>query len=173
MAPPTDLLRLEHALILRALLSLEAAAARTAAGTEMSQEWWDGIVAWLRGFADRNHHAKEERALFPALVKAGVPDDGGPIGTMLEEHREGRALIQAMASTAGAERAARARDYVALLRLHIVKENEVLFVLADSVLDVGAQRALVRDFDALADELGVAASVPEAAAALDRLLEAL
>lgn len=173
MASPTDVLRLEHVVILRALDVLEAGAARSAAGTEMSEGWWDGIVAWLRGFADRNHHAKEERALFPALVKAGVPDEGGPIGTMLEEHTQGRALIQAIASTAGAERAASARDYVGLLRLHIAKENDVLFVLADTVLDASAQHALTREFDALVDELGVTASLADAEVVLDQLQRAL
>jgi hemerythrin-like domain-containing protein len=37
------------------------------------------LIGWLRGFADRTHHAKEERSLFPALAAAGISSEGGPI----------------------------------------------------------------------------------------------
>jgi len=88
---PTDLLREEHRVILRALDLVETAARGLTAGTVLPEVWWLEIIAWLRGFADRNHHAKEETSLFPAMVKAGVPSMGGPIGVMLEEHERGRA----------------------------------------------------------------------------------
>ena len=69
------------------------------------------------------------------MVKAGVPSEGGPIGVMLEEHTQGRVLVQAMAAAGPAERPAVARRYIRLLRDHIEKENGVLFPLADSILD--------------------------------------
>jgi hemerythrin-like domain-containing protein len=106
---PTDVLREEHRVILRALDLLEAAARSLTAGTVLPEVWWLEIIAWLRGFADRNHHAKEETSLFPAMVKAGVPSMGGPIGVMLEEHERGRALIRAMEAAEPAARAAGAR----------------------------------------------------------------
>ena len=96
MPTPTEVLREEHRVILRALGVLEAAAARLAGGRPLPEGWWPEIIAWLRSFADKNHHAKEETSLFPAMVKAGVPSDGGPIGVMLEEHQRGRALVRAM-----------------------------------------------------------------------------
>ena len=175
MKSPTDVLRDEHAVILRALDVLEAAARRLTSGAALPDRWWPEIIDWLRGFADRNHHAKEERALFPAMVKAGVPEQGGPIGVMLAEHAEGRALIQAMATepaTPG-ERAASAQRYVQLLRAHIAKENDVLFMIADSVLEPATQAAVAREFDALADEVGRDSSIRDAEerlAALARVL---
>lgn len=173
MLTPTDLLREEHRVILRALGALEAAAARLAAGRTLPAEWWPELIAWLRGFADRNHHAKEESSLFPAMVKAGVPSAGGPIQVMLEEHERGRALIRAMEAGEPAVRAATAREYVALLREHIDKENGVLFPLADAVLDEAAQRALQREFEAVEAEQGRNASIAHAEAAVDRLAAAL
>lgn len=166
---PTDVLREEHRVILGALDLLEAAARRLTAGTVLPEVWWLEIIAWLRGFADRNHHAKEETSLFPAMVNAGVPSMGGPIGVMLEEHERGRALIRAMEAAEPAARAAGARAYVSLLREHIDKENGVLFPLADSVLDEAAQRSLGRDFEAVLAEQGGEASIPHAEAALERL----
>ena len=173
MPTPTDILREEHRVILRALDALEAAAARLAAGRPLPEGWWPEIIAWLRGFADRTHHAKEESSLFPAMVKAGVPSAGGPIGVMLEEHERGRALVRAMEAGEPAARAAKAREFVALLREHIDKENGVLFPLADAVLDESAQRALQREFEAVAAELGREASIAHAEAAAERLRAAL
>jgi len=173
MPMPTDVLRDEHRVILRALDVLEAAAARLAGGRPLPAGWWAEIIAWLRAFADKNHHAKEETSLFPAMVKAGVPSDGGPIGVMLDEHTRGRSLVRAMEAGEPAARAAKAREYLALLREHIDKENGVLFPLADAVLDEAAQRALQREFEAVEVEQGKDASIPHAEAAVDRLAAAL
>ena len=173
MPTPTDILREEHRVILRALDALEAAAARLAGGRPLPEGWWPEIIAWLRGFADKNHHSKEESSLFPAMVKAGAPSAGGPIGVMLEEHERGRALVRAMEAGEPAARAAKAREYVVFLREHIDKENGVLFPLADAVLDETAQRALQREFDAVEAELGLDASIPRAEAAVERLTAAL
>ncbi len=167
MKTATQTLRDEHVLILRALDVLERA---LEPATPLSPGWWAQLLTWLRAFADRSHHAKEEAALFPALERAGLPREGGPIATMLAEHDEGRALIQAMdlAPDAGA-RAAAARRYVALLRAHIARENEVLFPMADAVLDDEGQRDLARAFEAADARQGMVASLDYADAVLQAL----
>ena len=144
---PTQTLREEHRLILRALALIEVAAGRLSAGRPLPAGWWEEMLGWLRAFADRNHHAKEEECLFPALGRAGVPAAGGPVGVMLEEHAAGRALIQAMAESDPDRRGQAARGYVQLLRDHIDKENGVLLPLSDGVLDPQAQLAVSRGFD--------------------------
>jgi hemerythrin-like domain-containing protein len=170
---PTDVLRDEHRVILRTLDTLEQAAGRLASGGALADGWWAEIIEWLRAFADRNHHAKEESSLFPAMVKVGVPSEGGPIGVMLEEHRQGRALIAAIEAGAGAARVAAARQYVALLRAHIDKENEILFPLADAVLEPQAVDAIRREFEAVEIEQGAVATIPHAETGLARLVAAL
>ncbi|HET7340001.1 MAG TPA: hemerythrin domain-containing protein [Methylomirabilota bacterium] len=160
---PTELLREEHRIILAGLDVLEGAAVRLRGGGGLPERLWPSLLAFFKAFADRNHHAKEENALFPAMIKAGVPGPGGPIDVMLEEHEQGRGLLRAMdAAGAPAERATLAERYVTLLREHIDKENGIVFPLADAVLDPPAQSALQRDFDAVEAELGIAAS-PDAA----------
>jgi hemerythrin-like domain-containing protein len=170
MRSPTDVLRDEHRVIVRALDLLERA---IGPGAAIGDGWWEAVVDWLRGFADRNHHAKEEQSLFPAMLKAGVPSEGGPISVMLDEHAQGRALIAAMADGAGPARTAAARDYVALLRAHIDKENEVLFPLADAVIDERLMQVVSREFEGVEIELGGFASIEAGAEAVERLAAAL
>jgi hemerythrin-like domain-containing protein len=101
-------------------------------------------IDFLRNFADGCHHAKEENELFPVLESAGIPRDHGPIGCMLDEHEMGRTLIRSVAANLdaaakGDESAANAlRDaataYIYMLRQHILKEDQVLFVMAERAL---------------------------------------
>jgi hemerythrin-like domain-containing protein len=169
----TQTLREEHRVILRAIVLLEVAAARLDDGRAVPDGWWGELLEWLRSFADRNHHAKEEEYLFPALTQAGVPAGGGPVGVMLGEHAEGRALLRAMAEGRGKARAEAARSYVQLLRDHIDKENGVLFPLTDAVLDSQGQLQLARGFEKVEAEQGLAASREHAEAQVDRLAAAL
>ncbi len=169
----TAALRDEHQVILKALDVLAAAAERLARAEPVPEAAWSGLLEWLRSFADARHHAKEERWLFPALEAAGVPRAGGPIGVMLEEHDLGRALVRGMRKGPAAARAAGARTYVDLLRAHIHKENDVLFELADALLDARAVEALARDYAAADLEQGASSEPAAAEAALARLAAGL
>ncbi len=173
MRSPTEILRDEHRVILGALATLERAADRLEAGGAPPAGWWEQMLDWLRAFADRNHHAKEERSLFPAMVKAGVPAEHGPIAVMLEEHVQGRALVLRMAVAEGAARAAAAREYVGLLRDHIAKEDGFVFPLADSVLDAAAVAAVAGEFETVEIEQGRDASVAYAETVVKGLTHAL
>lgn len=95
------------------------------------------FLEFLREFADKCHQGKEEGILFPAMIAAGVADRGGPIGVMMAEHIQGRGYIHSMlesleepADMVRFEKAGRA--YIELLRVHIQKENNVLFPMADN-----------------------------------------
>jgi hemerythrin-like domain-containing protein len=156
----------EHRVILRTLATLEAAVERLAARRPLPDALWDEMLEWLRAFADRAHHAKEEIALFPALIKAGVPSPGGPIEVMLEEHAEGRALLAVMGTGSTVERVTAGRRYVRLLRDHIDKENSVLFPLAEAILDARGHAELLREFLSVEVEPGTQSLAPAEEAAL-------
>jgi hemerythrin-like domain-containing protein len=97
----------------------------------------DQLIEFFIVFVDKCHHGKEEELLFPALEAIGVQRDGGPIGVMLAEHQQGREYVQKMNEAfsqynegdraAATKLAKNARAYIALLRQHIDKENNVLF----------------------------------------------
>ncbi len=175
----TDSLREEHEVIERMLAVLEAAGARVAGGEEVSPQVFLSAIDFVRNFADGCHHHKEEEALFPALVARGMPKEGGPVGVMLMEHDEGRRLIReldaAVGRLAGGDREAAAdvgeavREYVALLRGHIDKENGVLFPMADRLLTAEQQQALSDSFERIEREQ----AGPEVHARYHRIIEDL
>ncbi len=146
---PTGRLREEHEVILRALGVLERFGRALEAGEAVDREGLAWLQRFFGTFADRCHHGKEEQHLFPALERHGIPREGGPIGVMLQEHEEGRALVRAMAQEDGHRAAEAIRAYAALLRAHIEKENGVLFPMAEQVLPESEQHGLLRAFDAV------------------------
>jgi hemerythrin-like domain-containing protein len=139
MSKAIDDLRHDHDAILSALQIMENMNRQITEGTEISRDDIAGFIGFLKEFIDKCHHGKEERILFPAMMKAGVPEKGGPIGMMLSEHTKGRQLIRdmetAMLSTPNYEQFVKsAEDYSSLLKTHILKENNVLFQTAEKVL---------------------------------------
>ena len=92
----------EHKLILRMLAVLERNALATAAGTYSNYRFYLDGVDFIRNYADRYHHAKEEDVLFEALVKNGMPRENSPVAAMLMEHEQGRVYVRDMAAAAQA-----------------------------------------------------------------------
>ena len=149
-----DLLH-EHEAILFTLRVLDTFSERIRAGKQVPREDLAGIVDFLKIFADKCHHGKEEGFFFPALERAGIPAQGGPIGALLAEHEQGRDLIRRMTAALDdpPSFAAPARGYVELLRGHIEKENAVLFPMGDSRLPEKTQLELLARFETFEDEV--------------------
>src|SRR5680860_1354935 len=69
---------------------------RLEAGDPVEADDVQAAIDFIREYADRSHHAKEEDLLFPAMGEAGFPPEGGPVAVMLDEHDEGRAYVTSM-----------------------------------------------------------------------------
>ena len=157
MENATEILRKEHKGILKMLDVTEEVARRLDAGQQVAPEKLANLLEFFRLFADQCHHGKEEALLFPLLQEKGMPRAGGPIGVMLAEHDQGRSLVKQMAQASeayksgatgsGSRWAEAARGYCALLRGHIDKENDVLFVMAERMLSPAEQGELAEDFE--------------------------
>jgi len=114
------------------------------------------IVDLIRKFADGKHHAKEEKLLFPLMVEKGFSTTQGPIAVMLSDHVQGREYVRQIAegiiSFRKGENSSRAqiidgmKGYIELLRGHIYKENNILFRMADNVMDQEEQLQLLSEF---------------------------
>ena len=134
----------EHRLILRMITLLEKNAPLTATGDYSNWQFYLDGVDFIRNYADRFHHAKEEDVLFAALVKNGMPRENSPVAAMLMEHDQGRAFVlrmetavkEALDGLPGRENAIAENGlaYAALLRDHIAKEDDILYPLAERVI---------------------------------------
>jgi hemerythrin-like domain-containing protein len=149
MSKAIDALMHEHEAILFSLGILQKMVDKARSDAAWNTKDAGELVSFLKEFADGCHHGKEEGILFPAMEKAGILNEGGPIGVMLHEHALGRDRIRGMkAALEGAgtrdevtnDRIARetfareADGYIELLRQHIEKENKILFPLGEKAL---------------------------------------
>jgi len=152
---PTETLKDEHQLILKVLDAAEQAASHP---ETLDLTTAEKMVDFLRNFADRCHHAKEQDLLFPAMAARGLPLDTGPIAVMLHEHDEGRDHVRAIFLELDEEEPDRAliarhlNEFATLLRGHISKEDDVLYPMADQLLSAADVECLQADFDRVARE---------------------
>jgi hemerythrin-like domain-containing protein len=148
----------EHQLILRLIALVEANTAAMEAGRFRDWQFFLDAVDFIRNFADRFHHAKEEDVLFRELVAGGMPQQNSPVAAMLMAHDQGREFVrgleeaaqQALAGEAGQVPAiaANAKGYAALLRDHIDKEDHILYPLAERILPAEVRPKMLADYAA-------------------------
>jgi len=152
-AEPMQVLKDEHRVIEKVL----DAAERRLRSAEVDRDFFLQALDFFQNFADGCHHAKEEDELFPVLEGAGIPQDGGPIEGLLRERQQGRYLLGLVrdnldAASTGNKVAEMnlklaATQYIAMLRQHIIKEDDVLFVMADHVLGPEEQKLMLDAFE--------------------------
>jgi hemerythrin-like domain-containing protein len=158
----TEELMSEHRVIERVIAALKTAADKAEKGQAIQPAFFIQAAEFIKGFADGCHHAKEEGVLFPAMLAAGLPTQGGPVQAMLADHEQGRKFTRTMRAAAEAwqkgDESARAhvvenaRGYAALLRQHILKEDSVLFPMANRVIPSASHEKLAEDFERVEHE---------------------
>lgn len=158
---PTDILMQEHRLILSVLDSLEEAADRLENGQDVDADFFIDAAEFVSGFADKCHHGKEEDILFVAMTAMDMPQDSGPVAVMLAEHDAGRQYTAAFRSAAeqlkagdtaaAADVVRNVYDYVNLLREHIVKEDNVLFPMAEQIIPADKMAQVSEEFQRAID----------------------
>ena len=127
---PIDLLMSEHRVIERVLDAMLVVADDWRRGGD-GRATLARFVRFIREYADRRHHGKEEDLLFEAMVDCGVPREYGPIACMLGEHEAGRALVAQLA-----RRADQATPWTD------DKEDQMLYPLARRTLPAATMEAL-------------------------------
>ena len=151
---PTEELMKEHRVIERMLVVVSKAADRLNAGQKVDRDVFVGAADFLKNFADRCHHGKEEKLLFVKMVERGVSGEVGPIAVMLREHEDGRAHVRKIAELSSKEVDDRSRSelvnhvkaYANLLGQHIQKEDKILYPMADQLLTSDDQDELEKGF---------------------------
>ena len=148
----------EHKLILRMIALVESNTRRMEEGTFLDWHFFLDAVDFIRNYADRFHHAKEEDVLFREFLANGMPEQNSPVAAMLMAHDQGRAFVRGMEegatrALAGDARqieviAENARGYATLLRDHIDKEDTILYPLAEKTLPAGVRPRMLADYRA-------------------------
>jgi hemerythrin-like domain-containing protein len=141
----------------------------------------EDIIDIIRNFADGLHHAKEENLLFPALGKKGFSLQQGPIVVMLNEHIQGRNFVKGIADNLelfkkGNKAAVTGiyqnmSGYAELLNSHIMKENNILFRMADNVLSDNEQKNLLAEFETIEQNRAEGTRVNDYINRINRLAE--
>lgn len=147
----------EHKLILRMVALVERNTQLLEEGKFRNWQFYLDAVDFIRNYADRFHHAKEEDVLFKELVKNGMPEKQSPIEAMHIEHDQGRAHVRAIEEAAQNALAGKtgqaaiitenAKGYATLLRGHIEKEDDILYPLAERVLPEEVRNNMLAEYE--------------------------
>lgn len=149
LSPPMKRLVDEHNLIKRFIALVPGLAGRLDVESKDGRKLILDCVDFIRNYADRCHHAKEEDILF-AYFDPGLDI----LKAMHEDHRRGRACVAGILDSLERgdreEAAANLFGYAAILTEHIKKEDEILYPWMDrglSTRQVGEMFARFREAD--------------------------
>lgn len=151
-----DILINEHVYIKKVLVGVKKDCEELAEGKEVNIGLYREIIDFVRNYADKYHHQKEEKDLFNLLSETDEKLKNGPIRGMLLEHDMGRFYIRNLEENLEqyenghknrkAYIIANALSYATMLDEHINKEDNVLYAMAKRVLDKKTQEKLLEEF---------------------------
>ena len=128
-------------LMLHVLLKINE---KIADGEQVPMPDLDDAIVFIREFADKCHHGKEESLLFPIMKKNNIRSEIDLIEVLAAEHSQGRGYIKNLVESLSAREENPAlfaeifldnsKKYISLLDQHIDKENNVLFQSAKQSL---------------------------------------
>ena len=135
-------LKRDHDLIEKVIKSMETTVQLLESGKKIPESILLPVIDFSKNFTDVCHHTKEEKSLFPALGKAGMPTQMGPIAKMLMEHEETRQIGNQMEQSANnyfktddaTQLISDMKHYVEHVTEHLWKENNRLFMMAEARL---------------------------------------
>jgi len=154
---PIGPLMIEHRLIEKMLVLVRQEARRVASGAEPNPELLRAALDFIRTYADRCHHGKEEDILFRDLDRKPLaPDHRAMMEELVREHVYARGLVRELAAATegllAGERSAEKAIATALERLadfypeHIRKEDQEFFLPAMKYLSAVEQSAMLAEF---------------------------
>jgi hemerythrin-like domain-containing protein len=144
------ILNKEHQNILIVITSIEQECERLKTGTEIDPEFFEKAIDFIKNYADKFHHAKEEDILFKEFEDVSEQAHCNPVPQMLHEHELGRNFVKGM------QEAIKTNDkesliensngYAQLLREHIYKEDDILYPMIEDVLSDGTEEKMFEEF---------------------------
>lgn len=146
MDKQTQILSEEHKSILKVISALEKECGELQTSQKINADFFTQAIDFIRNYADKFHHAKEEDILFVEFCKDAHKAPCNPVDQMLFEHKQGREYVKNMESALGENNIENVikngNDYADLLKNHIFKEDTILYPMIDEVLDEKTQQAI-------------------------------
>lgn len=149
-----DVLVKEHEEISKLLDRLEDECIKILEGSSIDYPFFEASIEFIRDFADKVHHKKEEDILFKYMVEelGGAAQKLIQHG-MLVEHQLGRHYITELEKHLNEYRAKNdvhdrlqiisyTMAYVNILRMHIEKENSVVYPFGENNLACGTKELI-------------------------------
>jgi len=132
-SPPMQQLVNEHKLIKRVLAAIPAMARNIDLATDQGRQMALSATDFIRSYADKYHHAKEEDLLFKLF-----DESLDILKVMHQDHEAGRAHVRAVVSAVECHDTGEAVKHLSayreLLTEHIKKEDEILYPWLDRQL---------------------------------------
>jgi hemerythrin-like domain-containing protein len=154
---PRGPLMTEHRLIERMISLIDKEVKRIESSSVVNQSFIDTAVDFIRFYADRTHHGKEEEILFRDLAKkklSGV--DNTIMKELIQEHIIGRTttaeLVKAAAAYQKGDTAAfpviikKLRKIADFYPKHIEKEDKVFFPSTMKYFSEAEQKSMLNEF---------------------------
>ena len=140
----------EHENILKVIDALLRECELLKRGKKIDANFFESAIDFIRNYADKFHHAKEEEILFSELSKDGVLVGCNPVQQMLYEHDLGRNFLSELQEGVkiGDKKniIENVSGYASLLKEHIFKEDNILYPLADDVLSNDVKKKIFDRF---------------------------
>jgi hemerythrin-like domain-containing protein len=132
-------LRKDHDLIEKVIKSMEVTLQLLKNGKTIPESILLPVIDFSKNFTNVCHHGKEEESLFPALERAGMPHNMGPIAVMLMEHQMTKQIADKMEESAkeyletgsSVKIISDIMEYIEHVSAHLWKENNRLFLMAE------------------------------------------
>jgi hemerythrin-like domain-containing protein len=116
------------------------------------------LISFFRNYADKFHHYKEEKLLFPLMCEKNEILKDNIIEEMLDNHQDFRELVKSVESSLESgnneESLSILLKYTENLLDHIAVEDDELFQMAETLLDENELDKLYYDFQDIDRELG-------------------
>jgi hemerythrin-like domain-containing protein len=154
----------EHRLISRMVNVLTVLHKRLESGSDADVNVLTDVIDFFRMFVDKNHHAKEEDALFPTLERRAVNPAECTIQSLKNEHEQSRILTTTLSDATGQYKngdpkakskiSATIRSSIDLFSDHVWRENILLFPTAEKALQEAELDEVTRSYYEIEKRLG-------------------
>jgi len=140
----------EHQNILKVTGALLKECDYLQSGNKIDKDFFKKAIDFIRSYADKFHHAKEEDILFVEMCKDEAKMHCNPTQQMLYEHDLGRDFIKKLGRGVEEDNNGviieNARGYAHLLQEHIFKEENILYPMADEALKQKVKNEILEKF---------------------------